>query len=189
MTSSSQRIVVKVYPSSTHRFPLWVVPGVVLSSTPDELVIGVDIDRPVEEYLPLSPRRVESPIPALFVPPLSFPVIASDSEPEEEIPLLEQPTPPPCTPPRPPMAPKKRGRPRKTALRPDECWLEPRRKRKGRVVAPSPEGELECQCCCTDSELLVGCTNPTCSAHLCMKCLSTVNRRFEGLCPYCRLAF
>jgi hypothetical protein len=58
-----------------------------------------------------------------------------------------------------------------------------------RVLLDNLKNNLECQCCCVNSQLLVKCSNNSCDIHLCMECIKRVEKRFEGVCPYCRLQF
>jgi hypothetical protein len=117
--------------------------------------------------------------PILAAPP---PLVASpEPEEEEDEPIAHN--------------PRKRGRPRGSKNRPrgDEAWR--RNLKKGprecsaRVLLDNLKNNLECQCCCVNSQLLVKCSNNSCDIHLCMECIKRVEKRFEGVCPYCRLQF
>lgn len=94
--------------------------------------------------------------------------------------------------------PRKRGRPRgsKNKSRGDKAWIKPRKQPKNKsrhcsavVMRENIENQLECSCCAEDSQLLLRCNNEKCDQYLCISCLERVERRFEGVCPYCRLQF
>lgn len=167
---------------------------------------------PVIEPLPTSSVYVpRSPPPVISPPPYravvydtqmwddSAPVVASDEDEETQPqPFIHTPQPPIVTPPR----RAKPGRPRGSKNKPrgDEAWRVGRLTRTGpttkkrkvvsaEVMLNNIENGLECACCAENGEVLVKCSNVLCSQYLCLTCIGMVERRFEGVCPYCRQTF
>ena len=126
---------------------------------------------------PECPPELHLPPPVRALPP---PRLIASPEPEEE-PIEHN--------------PRKRGRPRgsKNRVRGDEAWRKSfkvgPKECSARTLLDNIANNLECKCCCNNSQLLVKCSTSECDANLCMECIKTVEKRFEGKCPYCRQQF
>lgn len=207
-------IKIKVNKFETHHF-VWKLTGQVTREGSDEIEIECCLDdaTPVDMTARLcglnahQPFRAvpRSPLTCPPSPPLqssSFRAVVYDSQSWSTATTIPIHTPPPVASPEPeeeeePVVhnPRKRGRPRGSKNRPrgDEAWRKNLKKGprecSAQVMLDNLMNNLECQCCCVNSQLLVKCSNNSCDVHLCMECIKRVEKRFEGVCPYCRLQF
>jgi hypothetical protein len=192
--SKQVKIVVKSFKDAEYT---WELDAFVKAEDANQIVYQVYLEekeptvRPLQtcSYVPRSPPPVESPEPFRAVVYDSQmwndqpPVIASEEEEEEEEERV-------FTPPK-----RTRGRPKgsKNKRKADTCYVQSRKQPKkvvsAAIMLENQRNGLECACCREQGELLCKCSNEKCAQYLCLSCIEKVERRFESLCPYCRLKF